>query len=274
MFFTREGFLLDDRWVNFLFMKNYIATEAVIPLRSAPSESAEMVSQILFGEFMTGEQVEGNWIFVKNEEDGYEGWLTSYMITELAASRREKCQLVARHSLFLEEADGGKLYLPIGARIPVGDHWSDNGKLHLGNRHWQLPDHGLVLPNKEHDLLSRIQSLLNTSYLWGGRSSFGIDCSGLTQLAYRFCDILLPRDSGQQWGVGTPVEWSLRKAGDLAFFTKKNETKISHVGMLLQENEIIHASGRVRIDELTEKGILCKENNKLSHHLVGIRRYL
>lgn len=257
-------------------MTNYIATEAVIPLRSSPSESAEMVSQILFGEILTGSRIEGNWCFVKNESDGYEGWLTKYMMTEIPApqSQMNSKQFVCQQGVSLQERDGTALYLPMGARIPIGGNWEQNGQLVIGSRHWQKPAEGLLEAHLENDVLSIIQSFLNVPYLWGGRSSFGIDCSGLTQVAFSICGKSLPRDSGQQWKQGEMIPWESREAGDLAFFTQKDETKISHVGMFLSKNLIIHASGRVRIDEINQEGIVRKEDQKLSHYLVGLKRIL
>jgi hypothetical protein len=258
-------------------MANYIATEAVIPLRSSPSESSEMVSQILFGERLTGGEVKGNWVFVKNEDDGYEGWLTKYMVVEIPehlAKRKTENLFVCQQGIFLKEVAGAELYLPMGARLPVGDSWEKNGQLKIGERTWDKPDMGLISAHPANDPLAIAQAFLNVPYLWGGRSSYGIDCSGLTQFAFRVCNRFLPRDSGQQWREGEQVSWEVRQPGDLAFFTKKNETKVTHVGLIMHGNEIIHASGRVRIDELKEEGIVNKENKKLSHHLLGIKKYL
>jgi hypothetical protein len=258
-------------------MKNYIATEAAIPLRAAPKESAEMVSQIVFGERVIATQEEGNWLYVKNEDDGYEGWLTAYMLSPISAEQGEAemaKRFVTQQGFFLEEDNGGKLYLPVGASIPTGELWTKQGLLEIDGRSWALPDMTSLASGPNKDVIRTIQTFMNVPYLWGGRSSLGIDCSGLTQMAFRMCDVFLPRDSGQQWKEGTSISWENRQEGDLAFFSKENATKISHVGMIMGGEQIIHASGRVRIDDLSEAGIVQRTSKKLTHHLVGIKRYL
>lgn len=256
---------------------NYIATEAAIPLRAAPKESAEMISQIIFGERVLATRQEGNWLYVKNEDDGYEGWLTVYMLSpisdEQGRAKMDK-RFVTQQGFFLEESNGERLYLPIGASIPRGALWENEGLLEIDGRSWRIPDMPGLAISAEKEPIKTIQAFMNAPYLWGGRSSLGIDCSGLTQMAFRMCDVFLPRDSGQQWQEGSSISWENRQKGDLAFFSKKNETKISHVGMIMDGEQIIHASGRVRIDDLSEVGIVQKRSKKLTHHLVGIKRYL
>ena len=108
---------------------------------------------------------------------------------------------------------------------------------------------------------------LNTPYLWGGRSPFGIDCSGFTQVVYRLQGISLPRDAYQQAEIGTTLSFiEESEPGDLAFFDN-NEGKIIHVGIILENNHIIHASGKVRIDRIDQQGIFNKEKGQHTHKL-------
>ena len=112
---------------------------------------------------------------------------------------------------------------------------------------------------------------LNTSYLWGGKSMFGIDCSGFTQAVFRLQGINLPRDAYEQEELGEAIDFEEAQLGDLAFFTNKDE-KVIHVGILGENHTIIHASGRVRIDELKENGIWNEEMELFSNSLSSIKR--
>ncbi len=113
---------------------------------------------------------------------------------------------------------------------------------------------------------------LNCPYIWGGRIPSGIDCSGLTQLVYKIHGIAIPRDSWQQSEAGTVVSF-LEEAenGDLLFFDN-DKGKISHVGILMAQGLVIHASGRVRIDRLDHQGIYRDDLKRYTHKLRTIVR--
>ena len=113
---------------------------------------------------------------------------------------------------------------------------------------------------------------INSPYLWGGRSPFGIDCSGFTQVVYKLCGIRLKRDASQQAEQGTTIK-SLEEStpGDLAFFANGTE-KITHVGILLPQHKIIHASGKVRVDKIDPQGIFNEDKNTYTHNLRLIKR--
>lgn len=231
-----------------------------------------MISQLVFGE--KGEVLESTeaWSRVRNREDGYEGWVDSKMIlptSEEGLSHLAEPFFALSGSLQLP--DGSHMRLPLGARVPLNEETSS---FRLGTEEWtHTPDLQLLPPQSKSRLIELAQLFMNTPYLWGGRSGAGIDCSGFTQLVFRMCGHILPRDSTQQAQQGELVEFGSHQMGDLAFFCKPGKERISHVGIVGNGNVIYHASGKVRLDFLTKNGILKPLTGNATHILVYLKRY-
>src|SRR5690606_19751564 len=123
-------------------------------------------------------------------------------------------------------------------------------------------------------LLKTAFMYLNAPYLWGGKTPFGIDCSGFTQMVYRLNGYMIPRDASQQAKIGEPLSFiEESEVGDLAFFDNE-EGNIIHVGIIMEDNYIIHAHGKVRIDRLDHLGILNIDTGRHTHKLRVIKKVI
>ncbi len=239
---------------------------AKAPLRAEASDRSEMVSELLFGEEVKLLERKDNWARVMCDWDGYEGWVDFIQLIEKLSSNREttKVQLPILDCLL----DGEIIRLPLGSKLQKLD-----GKYLFEQLTIELNEYiPITFENPAEKLIHTAKLFLNTPYLWGGRSCFGIDCSGLVQVCHSLINIPLKRDASEQYLQGEKVERVEDVLpGDLAFF-KNKKGKISHVGILCSNNQIIHASSWVRIDRFDEKGIYNEERKTYSHELAGVRR--
>ena len=241
----------------------------LIPCRAEAKESAEMETQLLFGETYTVIDEIPKWIKIKCEIDGYICWIDSklyFPINELIKSFK---RTITKTSIIFDK-NGEETLLPMGSVLINYNKASFN----IEDKNYQLflgetSEYLEKINGKKIVLLAK--RLLNTPYLWGGKSSFGIDCSGLTQLIFSLFNYHLPRNASQQEALGDDVFISESKAGDLAFFVSENN-KITHVGIMMNNHQIIHASGTVRIDTIDEKGIL--KDKEYTHQLYKIKRLI
>ncbi|MEO0470671.1 MAG: NlpC/P60 family protein [Bacteroidota bacterium] len=252
-----------------------LAREASIPVREGAAESAEMGTQMLFGESCECLEDQGNWWRVRLSLDGYEGWLNPSMLIQIPERIISTIHIWGFvHSGHIQLGDKTMMRLPRGSRFPIGADGKPMGFAFEGQSWEPADDLRMMSPMTPEDRVEVAKGYLNTPYLWGGRSDFGIDCSGLSQNVYRICGMNIPRDSSVQGRFGEEIAFSERQVGDLAFFRKENSDRISHVGMLSTMHNLIHASGKVRIDDFSEAGIIHSQQKKITHHLVCIRRYL
>jgi cell wall-associated NlpC family hydrolase len=250
---------------------------AVAPIRNEPFHRAEQVNQLLFGERVEILEInDRDWAKIKCEWDSYEGWCKAAQLTTVTrkAYNKEPKALTAKHTdkIVFPESE---MWLPMGADLfPL-----KGGKVTIGvetgkYKGKKLDVKGLELTKES--IKAAAFNYMNAPYQWGGRTIAGIDCSGLSQMAYKLCGKQIPRDAAQQAEVGETIDFLQHThAGDLAFFDNA-EGKITHVGILLDESTIIHATdtaGRVVIDKIDQGGIISVSQRKRTHNLRLVKRY-
>jgi gamma-D-glutamyl-L-lysine dipeptidyl-peptidase len=250
-----------------------ICNLAIIPLRIAPNDRSELVSQVLFGEHFEIIEQSGHWIKIRLEFDNYEGWIDKkqfQLITENEANDLSKHPIVLNGDLidYVHTPENILMPIPVGASLSFLNHLSINTQ--------KFDFEGLKITGKKPkaNIIKSAYLYLNAPYLWGGKTPFGIDCSGFTQMVYKLNGYHLQRDASQQATQGEPLSFiEESEPGDLAFFDNE-EGNITHVGIIMKDNHIIHASGKVRVDRLDHLGIFNAEQNKHTHKLRVIKKII
>ena len=235
-----------------------------------------MVSQLLFGETVEFLQKKGSWAKVRCLWDNYIGWVDVNQVKPLPLEDIKRYQKNYAYSLELVQgamAEGHALPITIGATLPEFDglNFRLNGSTFTFSGQAITP----VEKDATAELILKIaRRYLYAPYLWGGRSPLGIDCSGFTQVVYKLVGKALPRDASDQVQTGELVDFiEQAQAADLAFFENKKGA-ISHVGIMMPDNQIIHASGQVRIDKIDHFGIFNVTTQRYTHKLRVIKRHL
>lgn len=259
-------------------MEYTINLNTVLPVRSEPSEKAEMVTQLLFGEHSSVLDDRNNFLLIRNHFDGYKGWADKKMLTVIGKDEYENLSVKSvfrTHCLMssvYSETDNTLYNLSIGSVLP--NYNNKTCMFGIGKHKFYHKDGvGTCIATGKKDtdtLIKTALSLLNVPYLWGGKSIMGIDCSGFIQIVFTVNGFFLPRDASQQVSEGREIALNEIQPGDLVFFGKEGKT--THVGMYTGNSRLIHASGRVRIDTIDAKGIYNKETEEYTHFLTSIRR--
>lgn len=258
-------------------MKYGISPISVVPVRSSAVVTSEICTQLLFGELVEILGKKGrHWLNIRCQWDNTVGWIQANQITPITPTEYQTYQENFAYSFdLMQPIIGNDHFMPItiGAHLPN----FDGLQLHIGEQGFQFSGQA-VYPKDIQARPEVVQKLarkyLYAPYLHGGRSPFGIDSTGLVQVVYQMVGIRLGREAAQQVTEGVAVDFvDQAQRGDLAFFENR-AGRISHVGILLENNEVIHAYGRVRIDRLDHYGIFDEEQGKYTHKLRIIRRVL
>lgn len=223
--------------------------------RKEPNDRAELVTQHLFGESYEVHETQPHWLLIKNLRDDKISWIDRKSHTAWEGDYPGRHILSHPFNNFISEDKN--ILLPGGSIVR-------SELLERIDSPYSFKSFA--------DIPKIASSYLGAPYQWGGKSFWGIDCSGFTQVVFQICGLQLPRDASQQVELGQTIEFNeMIEPGDLAFFDNE-EKEINHVGICLGEENIIHTSGTVRIDRIDHQGIYNKDLNKYSHRLRIIKR--
>lgn len=253
-----------------------ICNLSIVPCRKEPSHRSEMVTQLLFGEHFQIIGTFENWANIKIAYDDYECWIDKKQFLPILQPTFDILnsteQFYCNELVQIIRNNKTSMLFPIvmGSTLPNFDSnecavenssYTYEGEFSSGH---QAIDKNILIETG--------MMYLNTPYLWGGKTPFGIDCSGFTQTVYKLNGIKLLRDAYQQAEQGETLSFvEEAEAGDLAFFDNE-EGRIVHVGIVMEGNKIIHASGNVRIDGFDHQGIFNHDKKNYSHRLRLLKR--
>ncbi|HEX8562140.1 MAG TPA: C40 family peptidase [Flavobacterium sp.] len=250
-----------------------ICNLAIIPLRIEPNDRSEIVSQVLFGEHFEIIEQQKQWAKIRLDYDTYEGWVDVKQFQPIAGSDfkilSEERPVLNSDLVEYVTAPGNVLMpVPLGASLNFLFHQNINVT------HFDFEGLKVSGTKAKVEIVPTSFMYLNAPYLWGGKTPFGIDCSGFTQMVYKLNGYKLLRDASQQALQGEALSFiEESEPGDLAFFDNE-EGRITHVGIIMENNYIIHASGKVRIDRLDHLGIYNADVNRHTHKLRVIKKYI
>ncbi|QCR21365.1 hypothetical protein C1N53_02715 [Pontibacter sp. SGAir0037] len=247
---------------------------SLVPMRADTSDRSEQVTQVLFGECYEVVNQQGNWLCVQLASDGYKGWIDYKQHTPVSAQYYQEW-VEAKHPRamdLVQVVSNAQLRIPvgIGSYLPFFDGMNIriNDDVYLYNGRAT----NAALPATTIQVTKVAFNFLKAPYQWGGKSIFGLDCSGFVQQVFGICGYQLPRDAYQQVAHGEEVHFATQTLpGDLAFFSNE-EGRIIHVGLMLEGQQIIHAHGEVRVDTLDHNGIYQADRKRYSHKLRIIKR--
>jgi len=249
-------------------MQYGICNLSLVPLRDDPADTSELVSQVIYGDFFKVLEQRKQWSKIRLAFDKYEGWVDNKQYFEISEDQynslnKETPKLSTDLVEFIEDDNNQLFPITIGSSL--------NGLSLLNHKY----DGGSISKkNKKSNIIQTAFTFLNSPYLWGGKTPFGIDCSGFTQMVYKLNGYKLLRDASQQATQGEALSFiEESEPGDLAFFDN-SEGEIIHVGIIMKDNYIIHAHGKVRIDRLDHSGIYNVDKNTHTHKLRVIKKVI
>ena len=250
-----------------------ICNLSIVPIRFEPSDRSEQVSQLLFGEHFTILEQDKKWTKIEIAFDNYVGWIDNkqyVIINDDHFNYLNDSPIVLNNDLIEYISTPNNLLTPISLGASLS--FLENEQINTSNYTFE----GIKIcgEKEKENLIKTAFMYLNSPYLWGGKTPFGIDCSGFTQMVYKINGYKLLRDASQQATQGEALSFiEESEPGDLAFFDN-DEGNITHVGIMMNDNYIIHASGKVRIDRLDHLGIYNVDTGRHTHKLRVIKKII
>lgn len=261
-------------------MQKAISLHSIVPVRSQAAEQAEQTTQMLFAELCSILEVQDNWTKVRLDNDRQEGWVDSKMIAEVSKNEYKPTgKARVKFPIAYAVSMNNRQTIPLTAGTYLPNYKDGTFNLlgvQFGIDSNMVAEHPMALTQES--LLETVRFFLNIPYLWGGKNALGMDCSGFSQTILGLFGKKLLRNASEQAQQGIVIEkLEDAQAGDLAFFDHadidETRTSISHVGILIDKERIIHCSGRVKIEKIDNHGIYNAEFGKYTHHLTRICRY-
>ncbi len=261
-------------------MRYGISNLSIVPVRSEPREKSEMCTQILFGEHYTILEEQSKWCQIKLAFDGNEGWIDRIMVNEVSENSFLQLRDIPRivttdvFNIVQMHGDYSNFLIVAGSSLPHFDSASRTFQIGEVIYHIQGNSTYPLAKNVREVIIENGLKYFNSPYLWGGRSPFGIDCSGFSQILYKMAGLTIPRNANQQSLLGDNLSFVEEALpGDLAFFDS-DDGAIIHVGIIWEKNKIIHSSGKVRIDNVDHFGIYNIDTKRYTHQMRLMRRLI
>ena len=231
----------------------------IVPVRKKNNAKSEMINQLFFGESITIIKTKEKWSFIISNIDNYQGWIRNLHFKLIKKNEykilSENDSLFSKSEIIIKN-DACEITIPTGSLLSSVKFLNYYYTNEVASK----------------SLLETIKSFINSPYLWGGKTKYGVDCSGLIQTIFKTLNIILPRDAKEQSDVGVEIEEGY-KLGDLAFFGK-NLNNITHVGIFVDNETVVHAYGRVRMDKINNEGIYNNEEKRVTHFLQKVNRII
>ena len=237
----------------------------VAPLIGEARISGSMTSQLISGAALTLLERQGDWLRVRGD-DGYEGWTH---VGYLAPSSGGEATWRLSLGCTVREANGVVRTLPLGARLTPSAEVVSGDAIDASEQSTRFPHDAAAIAHSAATLYA------GASYLWGGVTTSGCDCSGFAQQIFALHGVALPRDAWQQALVGASLLTGAadkHAPADLLYFSDRDDQRITHVGLALGDGRMVHSAlrrGGIAIEQLdaTDDYVV-----RLRAQCVGVRR--